>query len=370
MHHFNSLEMAQLFANLNITCPELQLSLYSMFGGRPYPYQCIHRLGLFQGNDTNIKDISKECFASELQGEFYDALQYYQLQFRPELAMALKAVAVEDSKMNQINKASERDHDGYLLLETLRTRYGVIKPCYSPYDVKKVIKFCITEPLLILAASLTAGNPSPQQQDTIRAIPISDEQFHGHVGLHFEVWLREIIEDRRLLCGEAPFPHLPSNDLCLFMPLLKWDGIEDVEITLIASQPSTNTIIYCSCKRSSSEIKHGNLLTHIEKLEAHAQFNSIKELLKLEGYDLKRKYYHVVPSVSSECRCGCIDKKDVHILTLQDLMRPFYKFVDDKQTTPSALLLPPGASVEMIHTSFVYAAVGLSVLALICSTYR
>jgi hypothetical protein len=66
-------------------------------------------------------------------------------------------------------------------------------------------------------------------------------------GLHFEKWIKEIAEDRSLLLNQ---PKISDGDL-------------------IASQPSSNTLILGSCKSSETKNDIAGLVNHWEKLENH-----------------------------------------------------------------------------------------------------
>jgi hypothetical protein len=119
-------------------------------------------------------------------------------------------------------------------------------------------------------------------------------------GLHFERWIKEIAQDRHLLCSTSCFPHLPSNGVCDFTPKIVWDN-QDAEIDILASHPVSNTLIYGSCKRNASKIDHKNLIEHVKKLEEDTMiFTKLLKHLKLkedEGITLSRIYYHFVPSI-------------------------------------------------------------------------
>jgi hypothetical protein len=102
IYQFDTLEMCRLFGLLNITDPDLMLSLHSLFQGRPHPYAIAHRAGLLRGNETDLQAIVKEFFASELAHDFVDALDLYKLNFGSQFAVGLRAVLAKKKLKEQI----------------------------------------------------------------------------------------------------------------------------------------------------------------------------------------------------------------------------------------------------------------------------
>lgn len=342
VYQFDAIEMTQLFEHLGISDPSLQLSLHSIFGGKPHAYKIAYQAGVFQGNNTNVKDIVKEYFASELQNDdFYDAKGYFEVEFGATLANAIRAVCDHKDKSTQEKKAG---NDGFKLLHNdLYCRYGVIEPCVKISNLTSIARYEITDPLLILVDGMSSTNATQIKREDVDRVPqIPTELFEMMEGLHFERWIKEIAQDRHLLCSTSCFPHLPCNGVCDFTPKIVWDIRDAVEIDILASHPVTNTLIYGSCKRSASKIDHKNLIEHVKKLE-HDKMIFVKLLkhlkLKEEGIGkekvpLSRIYYHFVPSIDDALRREKIDSfsawnhhhdddDHVYIVTLSEMLKPF-----------------------------------------------
>jgi len=153
--------------------------------------------------------------------------------------------------------------DGYKLLDDdLYRRYAVIEPCVKISDFSSIVRYEVTDPLLVLVKEMLSSNI--RREDVDRTSSISAKVLAQMEGFHLERWIKEIAQDRHLLCSTACFPHLLSG-VCDFTPKLVWDI--PAEIDIIASHPVTNTLIYGSCKRSYSNINHKNLMEHVKKLE-------------------------------------------------------------------------------------------------------
>lgn len=159
----------------------------------------------------------------------------------------------------------------------------------------------------------------------------------------FELWVKEIAQDRHLLCSAPCFPYLPSADVCQFTPKLVWD-IPNTEIDIIASHPSSNTLIYGSCKRSSSKIDCKNLEDHVNQLEKEKEkFENLLTFLKLDcSTPLLKKFYHFVPSISEESLSMIDLKTNTHIVTLTDMLEPFFAKVKSQSTEAQSIITERG----------------------------
>jgi hypothetical protein len=256
VYQFDAIEMTQLFMHLGISNPSLQLSLHSIFGGKLHAYKITYQAGLFQGDHTDLKKIVKEYFAaSELQNDFSDAKGYFEVEFGVTLAIAIKAVCDHKDKSTQVKKAG---NDGFQLLHNdLYCRYGVIEPCVKISNLSSIARYEVTDPLLNLIHGMSSNDTTTAQikredvDSVVPQIPLH-HLFEMMEGLHFERWIKEIAQDRHLLCSTSCFPHLPSHGVCDFTPKIVWD-IKDAEIDILASHPVSNTLIYGSCKRNASK---------------------------------------------------------------------------------------------------------------------
>jgi len=350
VYQFDAIEMTQLFEHLGISNPSLQLSLHSIFGGKPHAYKIAYQAGLFQGDRTDMKDVVKEYFASELQNDVYDAKGYFELEFGATLAIAIKAVFDHKDKSTQVKKAG---NDGFQLLHNdLYCRYGVIQPCVKISNLSSIARYEVSDPLLNLIHGISSNDIAQIKREDVDRVP----QIPSHLieimeGLHFERWIKEIAQDRHLLCSTSCFPHLPCG-MCDFTPKIVWD-IKDVEIDILASHPVSNTLIYGSCKRNASKIDHKNLIEHVKKLEEDKMiFTKLLKHLKLkeeEGLTLSRIYYHFVPSIDdtslysekmkSFSACSCHDR--IHIVTLSEMLQPFRDAIQNHSNNISQSTLDP-----------------------------
>lgn len=95
IYQLDTMEMVQLFSFLEISKAHLQLSLHSIFGGKPHAYKLAYQAGLLNGNSTDVSKVVKEYFASELQADFTDAQGYCETEFGATLAAGIKAVCSE-----------------------------------------------------------------------------------------------------------------------------------------------------------------------------------------------------------------------------------------------------------------------------------
>jgi hypothetical protein len=264
----DTLEMAILFNKFDITDTSLMLSLHTIFGGKPFPYEIACKAKLLNGNNANIAVVIKQFFASELQSNFEDAADHLAKQLEKEYSLALKAVKQKTNKSEQEAKLNSdlKTNDAYhILYQDLYLRYGVIEPCYSVTNFKSIIKYDVTDPLSLLAMNGTCG--SVRREDVLRDVCITDKALFELEGFHLERWIKEIAEDRRLLLNIASFP-IPEVDLkkCVFTPKLVWD-IKDCEIDFIGSVLESNLLLLGSCKRNVEHVDHENLLAHLEKLK-------------------------------------------------------------------------------------------------------
>ena len=139
VYQFDAIEMTQLFNHPGISNPSLQLSLHSIFGGKPHAYKIAYQAGLFQGDHTDMKDVVKEYLTSKLQNDFFDAKGYVEVEFGATLAIAIKSVFDHKDKSTQVKKAG---NDGFQLLHNdLYCRYGVIEPCVKISNLSSIARY-------------------------------------------------------------------------------------------------------------------------------------------------------------------------------------------------------------------------------------
>lgn len=347
---FDSLEISELFYNLSITDPSLMLSVHTMLGGRPHPYKVCADAGLFRGNNTDRQSLVKKYFASELQSDFIDALSFYEEYYGKDFATAIKAVKSGTLKSDQVASTEKAlgisTAEAFSLLHNqLYWEYGVIEPVFKPDDLNSIHHFEICDPLLILGANMKAQSLTAiSKRNVSRNSAIDVHDFENLEGAHLEKWIKEIAEDRVILSKCPPFPFLNSNDMCLFAPRMAWDDVENVEIDVIAGQPSTNTLILASCWRSDSEIKHENLTNCFERLQTSKQsahYPALVNFLNLTNdFSMKVVYYHIVTTESSPERKEQIMKSfgenidNAHLVSLLELLSPFNQRVRGNSLSP------------------------------------
>lgn len=329
---FDTSELMNLFDYFEIQDENLMLSLYSFFGGKPFLYRIANEHGLLKGNQTCFADIVKEFLASESQQSWNDAIGNVEQQLGLKFSVAVKAVKKESTKLKQIKYIAEelkisQDEAYSMLFNDLYKRYGVIRPVFSIKNLDSIYCFKIDDPMIELSSKLSFNDLGFRREDVIREPNISPDIFHQGEGFHLEKWIREIAEDRHMLLKEKSFPFLQEDRQCEFLPSVIWE-FANIEIDLIASQPSTNTIIVGSCKRSHSKINHANLTGHWEALQKEKCFHAVLSNLKLKMDNLVVHFVHFVPQIEESER----EKKSlsslgetgfVHIVTLSDMLLPF-----------------------------------------------
>lgn len=322
---FDTLEMCRLFHNLSISSPTLMLSLHSMFGGKPYYYENAYKAGLFDGDETSIVNFKKEFFASELMKDFADANTFLEKQLDSVYCKALKAVQNGTNKKEQEAKLKECECacDPYqIIYKDLYLRYGLIEPVYDLKSFTTIVKYVITDPMILLA--LAASSSKMQQvkrEDVQRELNIDEESFCQLEGNHLETWIREIAEDRRLLLNIPAFPVTGlSNSRVNIAPRINWD-IKDCEIDLIASCPADNILFVGSCKRSKAKTSPENLNTHFNALKKSTKFNALlKELCLTNHYKVMMLHFASDGSFQSK-------DPDHHIISLKGMIQPFLEKV-------------------------------------------
>ena len=229
-------------------------------------------------------------------------------------------------------KSQSMKHSRLSIINMLYVRYGLVEPTYSFQNLEKehIIKYVATDPLIRL--SKYCDQNTIQRREDIkcegRNIDVSHFQEHAD-GVHLERWIKEIAQDRYRLKGCPSFPNLESSAPCIFAPRLSWDKqeVNGLEIDLIASQPSTNTIIIGSCKRSGSSVDPDNLRTHYRDLLEHCcpQLEALYKLLKLEDKErgsLNVLFYHFVTESSVQEVVDC-DGTTHRVVSLADMLAPF-----------------------------------------------
>lgn len=141
-------------------------------------------------------------------------------------------------------------------------------------------------------------------------------------GKRWERWAKEIIEDRWLLLRERPFPHedFPKG-VPIFAPSLLWEGAS-VEIDLLLSLPTHNTLIAVSCKRSSAT-PDDNLMRHLSGWKHRKQ---IYHHLRLEQDNNVRVIrVHLVVSQRKQSDNKIAGSNPYYVFSLSDLLRAFQK---------------------------------------------
>lgn len=356
IYRMNTLEITYMFlSNLNITDPELKLSLYSIFGGKPHPYEVGHRAGLFQGDQTVVETVGCKYLSTELQSNFNDASDLCRIEFGDKLSQALKAVARYKTLADQ-TKAIKNDHAFSLLLDDLYMRYGVIEPVYFVHELHKfkIARFDFAEPLLQLATSIPKRVNQIRREDDSCDLKIPDEILAQQEAFTWERWVVEIAQDRRRLCMNSCFPFLPNADMCTFCPKLLWSSA-DVEIDIVAGHPSSNTLILGSCKRSSTKIDNEELLGHVLRLETKEKtaYGNLLKHLSLNPENLRKRYYHFVPRIleGDRNRVNKLegDHEDVHVVDLDMLLAPFemqYRAELEKQSKEPQSKEPQSATTS------------------------
>jgi hypothetical protein len=330
---FDTSELMKLFDYFKIKDENLMLSLYSFFGGKPFLFRIACNHGLFKGDKTSFEEIVKEFLASESQQQWNDAIGNVELQLGSRFAVAVKAVRNETTKPRQIKAVADglkisQDEAYSMLFNDLFKRYGVIRPVFSVKKLDSICCFKIDDPMIELSSKLSFKDPAVRREDVTREPNVPDAVIHQVEGFHLEKWIREIAEDRRMLLKKVSFPFLKEDRPCEFLPSVSWD-VDNIEIDLIASQPSTNTVIVGSCKRSPSKIDHRNLEDHWKRLISRQDcFLSVLSNLKLVEKDLVVHFVHFVPQIKESERekmssSSLGQSGFVHIVTLSDMLSPF-----------------------------------------------
>eukprot|EP01031_Cornospumella_fuschlensis_P031266 gene31266-37782_t len=342
----DSLEMCRLFHTLRVRSPALMLSLHAVFQGRPHPYVTGYKAQLFKGDNTDVAEVVNEFFASELAADFEDALGFYSYNFGEEFAIALKAVHNKNTKKQQIQEICEKlkfsnDKAHALLSSQLDKRYQLIEPVFDLQDLTSVVRYDLFDSMLLLAASVKLTKTT-RREDVQRSVSFGQEDLFKLEGKHFECWIREIAEDRYLLCREPSFPHLPSaGGPCRFLPQIIWNTKTETEIDIVASQPGTNTLILGSCKRSASKTSHRNMLKHFHSLRDKNNMKMFSNMLNYLALNdmFQLLFLHFVVQRSEDDQqqpdheeCDISSEVDdqrlqdaCYVVSLSDMLQPFFQ---------------------------------------------
>jgi hypothetical protein len=282
---FDTAEILRLYRREGITNPTLMLNLHALLGGKPHLYQVVNIAGLLKGNNTNMSEVQKELFASELQSQHNDCEGYLIQQLGKPLQLGVRAVSEKHAKdkgeqlsllKRYLGEIGLHEEPFTLLNDLLYKRYGVIRPVMSISNLNKCSKFVIADPFLAYSLAISAGQSSGEwkREDTWLAVGNSSERAEEIVAFHFKRWLTEIMQDRYLLLRKQPIPKIFDQHtetlVPTFLPSLNWDlkGLTvGVEIDIIVGFPSIHTVVVGSCKLSTTQTDRAGLRRHWESFK-------------------------------------------------------------------------------------------------------
>ena len=334
---FDTQELCSLFKYFKLhTAPDIMLTLKTILGGKPFLYEQAAKADLLRP-EVSTEELLKEFFASELQQTSNDEVEYNRMMLGNDLGSALKAVLSKKIKSAQLAEVSalpwvkESGSDAFVITDALlRQRYDLIEPVYSMKDKSVIEYYSSADTLIDLVGMKTYWN-SIKRDDVYRHCNEMGELVINAEGFQLERWIREILEDRKLLLGIPVLPgpefgHL--NDIFLLEKKISWSNkqidIKDVEIDILGSFPGHKTLIVGSCKRSFSKHSESNLLEHWKKCLAlfeNGTYRGVAQRLHLTGNGFPNDW--TVHFIHFSITKG--DAKGGHYyFSLMDLLEPFF----------------------------------------------
>lgn len=339
---FDTQELCSLFKCYNLhLAPYIMLTLKTILGGKPFLYEQAAKASLLH-HKVSAEELLKEFFASELQQTSNDAIEYYRLMLGNDLGSALKATLSHKDKSSQLAEVrnltwvKQSKTDAFVIVDgLLHQRYGLIEPVYS-MKKKTVIEYYKSADTLIDLAEMKAYWSTIKREDVHRICNKMVEKVAAVEGFQFERWIREILEDRKLLLNIPVIPgpsfnHL--NDIFLLEKNISWSNkqsdIKEVEIDILGSFPANKTLIVGSCKRSFSQHNEAILRDHWEKcveLLVNGTYSGLASRLKIGNlFPEAWTVYFLHFSVTKDCDSNRIHSSTHYYFSLMDLLEPFFK---------------------------------------------
>lgn len=325
---FDTSEICSVFDRLRLKSASLRLFLHTLTGGMPFLLELLHQGNLLSGDDTEQTKsrILKEIYASELSLSSLDACQFFKDSLGFELSTALSVLprykSVSEQKKEIAKKLSvdgskRSDQAAWDLLNELHHRYGIAQPVYS-ITSGNLVKYEISDSFHRVSQQILSLPHAIQEGVDRNFHPDAFLRVTECEGLHFEEWVREIIEDLYLL-KRLSLPGLPSydGDVPVVVRNLCWDN--DCEIDVLFYYPQKETLIAGSCKRQRSKLNLKNLKQHVQKCFANGTPKGLRRFKIPEN--VKSVQYVLFYAIDDQPEQ--IDPKAL-VLSLEDLLSPFF----------------------------------------------